>query len=159
MQERRLTIRRQNDHALLQHLRELEARLAENAGKKELKRKRRHVIRHTCKVTIEMLIGHAGGYSNDWDYDALAIPGRILDLSTEGAQLFTKQRFETGQHLRLAIELRNGKQVHTPADIRWVRDLPEKGGFCSGVAFKELVKEDRKSVEAFLRELDASAGF
>jgi hypothetical protein len=147
------------DHALQARMHELEAQHTEYAGKKEHKRKRRHVIRHTCKVKIQMLIGHAAGYSNDWDFDAVAIPGRILDLNIDGAQLFTKQRLETGQNLRLAIELRVGQQIHTPANIRWVRDLPEKGGFCSGVAFKGLVDADRKAVTAFLQELEASAGF
>ncbi len=159
MQERRKALRRESDKALIDRVRELETRFAEFAEKKECKRKRRHVIRHTCKVKIQMLIGHAAGYSNDWDFDAVAIPGRLLDLNTDGAQLFTKQRFETGQHLRLTIELRDGARIHAPADIRWVRDLPEKGGFCSGVAFKGLANADRKAVTAFLRELDASAGF
>ena len=159
MQERRKALRRQNDTALVARVRELEMRFAEYAEKKECKRKRRHVIRHTCKIRIQILIGHAAGYSNDWGFDTMGIPGRLLDLNTDGAQLFTKQRLETGQRLRLTIELRNGTAIHTPADIRWVRDLPVKGGFCSGVAFQGLASADRKTVTAFLRELEASAGF
>lgn len=159
MQERRKTLRRQADNAVKERVRELEAQIVELGGRKELRRKRRHVIRHTCQVRIQMLIGHAAGYSNDWDFDAVAIPGRLLDLNTDGAQLFTKQRLETGQHLRLAIKLRNGQEIHMPADIRWVRHLPEKGGFCAGVAFNGLADADSRIVTAFLQELDASAGF
>ncbi|MDQ1256868.1 MAG: PilZ protein [Candidatus Hydrogenedentes bacterium] len=105
-----------------------------------------------------MLISHSSGYSETWTVDAIRIEGRVLDLSGGGASLFTKQSFETGQELRLTIKMREGEKISTNAVVRWVKAVPDKGAFASGVQFKEVSKSDAERIEAFLKYLDKSAG-
>ena len=161
MQERRETVRRQADRELLQRLQGQAQTSTDDrraAEGKEAQRTRRRTIRHTCKVAIEMLIGYSAGNSDDWSVDAVKVGGRILDLSPDGASLFTKQPLETGQELRLAIELRDASKISTNAVVRWVKAIPEKGGYASGVQFGEVTRKDRKRITKFLDELDATAG-
>ena len=124
----------------------------------EAAHKRRHTIRHNCTVGIEMLIGHASGYSDVWSVDSFKIKGRMLDLSTGGASLFTRQKFDTGQELRLAIQLRDGSQINTKGTVRWVKEIPQKDGHASGIQFVHVTESDQKKISKFLDEIDASAG-
>ena len=158
MQERRQGVRRQSDMAWANKLRDLEAQVVTLTKNKEQKRKRRHVIRHACKIKMQMLIGVAGGFSNDWDFDSIGVPGKLLDLSADGAQIFTRQRMETGQKLRIAIELRNGQTFHTPAEVRWVKEISEKNGFGSGLQFGKLEPQSFKMLALFLNEVETTAG-
>ena len=129
------------------------------AGNQELERQRRRTIRHNCEVSIEMLIGYSSGYSDDWSVDSVKVKGKILDLSSGGASLFTGHRFETGQELRLMIRLRDKTEISAHAKVRWVKDMVEKNGFVSGVQFTKLGEKDQAKVSKFLAELDATAGF
>ncbi|MBN2308106.1 MAG: PilZ domain-containing protein [Candidatus Hydrogenedentes bacterium] len=159
-QDRRRIVRRTADKELLQRMQQLKA-LADRRGefgRKDAERVRRRTIRHTCKVGIQMEIGYAGGGSDTWTVDAVDLKGRLLDLSHEGASVFTRQPLETGQQLRLAVELRDGSAFHTKAAVRWVKAIPEKNGSASGVQFLHLTKKDQKALDAFLSELDVTAG-
>jgi len=160
MQERRKSARRRADKELLDRVRQLEA-MAERRGApegKELQRARRRAIRHTCKVDIDMLIGHAAGFSDEWSVDAIKIEGRLLDLSPGGASLLTRQQFGIGDELLLAIQLRDGSLINTRATVRWVKSVPEKGAYASGVQFGHVSDKDHANIEKFLKELDATAG-
>jgi len=155
MEERRKTIRRESDRQLMEKITRLQK--AGDGGKAE-RRKRRHAIRHTCNVTIEVLIGHAAGNSEEWSVDGLKIAGRLLDLSADGASLFTKHNLETGQELRLAIDLHGKSTINTMATVRWLKAIPEKGGYASGTQFGHVSDKDRKALTKFLEELDRTAG-
>jgi hypothetical protein len=159
VEERRKIVRRSADRELRAQLERI-SRLPDQRGDagKEERRKRRHAIRHTCQVKIEMLIGKAGGFSNDWLVDAVDIRGRLLDLSADGASLFTKQPLETGQELRLAVGLLDSLCIHTGATVRWVKALPDKDGYASGAQFNHLPKEDQQRLNSFLAELETTAG-
>ena len=126
-------------------------------GKAE-RRKRRHVIRHTCQVNIEMVIGHRAATASDWSVDAIKVRGKLLDLSNDGASLYTKQPLETGQELRLAIALNEEFTLHTTGTVRWVKDLPEKKAYASGAQFGPITDADRRTLEKFLKEIDTTAG-
>lgn len=160
LQERRKLVRRKADKELWQRICELEAIVDRRTvgASKDAKRNRRRAIRHNCKVGIQMLIGHAAGGSDDWSVDAIKIKGRLLDLSTGGASLFTKERMDTGQELRLAIELPDGPVVQTTAVVRWVKHVAEKGGYASGVQFGHVPGKEQKHIAKFLDELDATLG-
>lgn len=129
------------------------------AGNPEAERQRRRTLRHNCEVSIEMLIGYSSGFSDDWSVDSVKVKGKILDLSSGGASLFTGHRFETGQELRLQIRLRDKTEISARAKVRWVKDMVEKNGFVSGVQFTKLGEKDQLKVSSFLAELDATAGF
>lgn len=153
-------MRRQSDVALMNRVRQLEAMAdrRHEGGAKEAERQRRRAIRHTCKVAIERLLGHAAGVSEDWSVDAIRIKGKLLDLSLEGASIFTQDAMDTGQQLRLMIELRDRTRINTAADVRWVKAIPEKGGYASGVHFKHVDPPQRKRLAKFLNHLDDTAG-
>ncbi len=157
MQERRKKVRRRADQELLYKLKELQEKVDRRSGG-EAEKKRRRAIRHNCKVSIKMAIGHAAGFSDEWSVDAVKVEGRVLDLSAGGASLFTKQAFDTGQELRLTIKLRDGSKIATNATVRWVKAVPEKGAYASGVQFAEVPDKDRRKIDHFLQELDATAG-
>lgn len=128
------------------------------ATDKAARRKRRHIVRHQCKIDIGMVIGHAPGNSNDWTIDTIKVQGVLLDLSAEGASIFTKQRFDTGQQLRLAIKLRSRTEINADATVCWLKAVPEKGGFASGVKFASLSAKEEKTLAKFLKKLEATAG-
>jgi len=157
-EERRRTVRRQADRDLQQQVERLLSLIERRGGDEAKGRQRRRIIRHNCKVGIEMLIGRAVGFSNDWSVDAVKVRGRVLDLSPGGASLYTKQPFETGQQLRLAVTLPEGGALNTHATVRWVKAMPERKAYASGVQFTHVSDADRKLVEEFLAELDATAG-
>jgi c-di-GMP-binding flagellar brake protein YcgR len=162
MEERRKAVRRVADRELQQKAQQLQAmadrRALSSAEQEAAEKRKRHAIRHNCKVAIKMLIGHAAGSSDSWSVDAIKVDGRVLDLSAGGASLFTKQPFETGQELRLTIQLRDGSKINTNALIRWIKSIPQKGGYASGVQFVEVSEKDRRAISKFLVELSETSG-
>lgn len=160
MDERRAVVRRQADRHILQRVKRLQELVDRRSHfeDEDLQRKRRRAIRHNCRVSIRMLIGHAAGPSDQWSVDALKVDGRVLDLSAEGASLLTKQAFEAGQELRITIRLRDESQITTAAMVRWVKAVPEKGAYASGVQFVQVTSKDQGRIEQFLKELDNTAG-
>ncbi len=164
MEEKRKLIRRQADRELLKRANDLQT-LMERRGESPDAPKsesaghaRRLVIRHNCKVAIAVKVGVSSGYADTWDVASVRVKGRILDLSAGGASLFTEQRFETGQELELMIRLRDGEDIHATGAVRWVKMVPQKGGYASGVEFSQMPDKDRKLVARFLAELEKSAG-
>lgn len=160
MQERRKHIRREADRKLLQRMHDNEAAWGRRAGDSghEARRQRRRVIRHNCSVEIQMEIGLATGNSDEWSVDAVAIKGRLLDLSHDGASLFTKQPLDMGQRLRLAIHTPNSKPLYTSGTIRWTKSVPDKGGYAAGVQFVQLEAKDRRRLDKYLTGLDRTIG-
>lgn len=120
---------------------------------KELQRERRRTIRHKVKVRIEMVIRYA--IAGVWSQSALAVKGRVLDLSTDGCRLFTKKQFDEGQELRLTIYMPWQPKVVSQAIVRWCKALPEKEGYASGVSFKRLPEKDLKVIAKFLDRLES----
>jgi c-di-GMP-binding flagellar brake protein YcgR len=160
VQERRNTIRRQADRDLLRKVEALQELIDRRgvSADKELERTRRHIIRHNCKVSIVMPIAHVAAFQDTWSLDSIQIKGRILDLSGGGASLFTEQEFQTGQELQLTIRLRDGSDIHAKGSVRWVKAIPEKQAYASGVQFLTVADKDLAKVRKFLEELDATAG-
>jgi c-di-GMP-binding flagellar brake protein YcgR len=129
-----------------------------SAADKELARARRRAIRHNCKVGINMLMKHRQGGGDTWSTDTFAVEGRILDLSVEGASLYTKNPFETHQELQLSILLEDKTSIQAQAVVRWVKAAQQKGGYTSGVSFTKVSSKDQKKVAKFLRVLDQTFG-
>lgn len=158
-QERRKSVRRQNDRDLREELQSLRKLASEkSAQSKETERARRRSIRHSCQVRIDQVFGYSTGGADAWNEESVRLKGRLLDLSAGGASLFTKERLETGHELRLAIELRDGARIHTAAEVRWVKNVPEKGGYASGVKFRRVSDSDAKLLRNFMNELDETMG-
>lgn len=162
MQERRKAVRRKADQELLQRIQDLERQIMRSAevqdASKLVERSRRHAIRHTCKVGIELVLRHSSGHSGEWETDTVRVKGKLLDLSIGGASLFTREAIEIGWEVRLAIELRDKSLIHVAGEVRWAKALPEKGGHASGVRFSHIDPKDRRTMAAFFEHLDATAG-
>ena len=122
---------------------------------KDPKRERRRTIRHKVRVRIEMLVRVRFGASDDWSTNAVEIKGRLLDLSADGAMLYTRQSFERGQELRLTIFIPDEPRVKTKAVVRWCKFIPDKEGHASGVKFAGVSEEALDIVTTFLKKLDA----
>jgi c-di-GMP-binding flagellar brake protein YcgR len=159
--ERRSFIRRQADAALIRRVRELETTVDRRGESHhdEAGHARRHVIRHNCSVDISMPVRYSSGNSDTWNVDRVKVSGRMLDLSHGGAALFTKDPYDPGQELYLAIRLheRTGA-IEAHAVVRWVKVVPKKGGYAVGVQFAQVSSGDQKKIADFLADLDATVG-
>lgn len=157
-------MRRQADRDLLQHYQALQERLqqlesmASAEENRELRHKRRRTIRHLCHVKIGLPVGFRSDRDDMWTVEQLPIKGRLLDLSAEGCALFTHQSFDIGQNINLNIEVSGGRHIKATGMVRWTKQLPEKGGFASGVQFNKMGADDQKVLHYFLDELDRTIG-
>ena len=160
MEERRSLLRRQSDRDLLQKvsLVPFPAERRSASGGDDAKRQRRRAVRHNCRVGIRMSIRHSAGRSDTWSEDSIRIEGRLLDLSPDGASLFTKNPFETGQELKLVIKLHDKTKISGTAVVRWVKSIPDKKGYASGVCLMDVSAKDKKHIIKFLDKLDATLG-
>lgn len=159
MNERRRIVRRQADRDLLLRLQHEHAHVHHGEhGSDESRRLRRHAIRHHCQVVIRLQMGYSSGSLDTWSVDAVKIKGRILDLSKGGASLFTGESFQTGQELLLTIILEDSTEITAKAVVRWVKSVPEKRGYASGVQFSHVSPTDTLRIEKFLEQLDATLG-
>ena len=161
MQERRRVMRRQSDRELYQRIQDLEMavdRRGSHQRSDEAEHNRRRTIRHDCQVAIEMLMRYSAGGLDTWNVETMKIKGRLLDLSHGGASLFTGQRFEIGQELRLMIRLHDRTDIHSSGKVRWVKDVPQKNGYMSGVQFDSISKDDVQKLGKYLKQLDETFG-
>ena len=157
MIERRKVVRRQADQDLREKAEGPRDR-RHDPETKEYRHKRRRAVRHNCQARIALLIGESPGWSDTWQVAEHPIKGRILDLSAEGASVFSPQQIDIGQELSLVIQLRRGGEIRTRGVVRWTRAVPQHRGFASGLEFTEIAAKDRERVAAFLQELDATIG-
>lgn len=116
------------------------------------RRERRRAIRHRCKVYVGMTIQICLG--ENWSQDFLEVKGRLLDLSTGGAKVFTKECFEKGLQLRLRILMPGQSEVPVEGRVCWNKPIPAKNGFATGVKFRQLADESACAIDAFLATLD-----
>ncbi len=158
MMERRKMVRRQADRDLLRRLQIIQGESDRRGAGHDVEHARRRAIRHNCAVAIKLSIGYSTGSSDVWDVASFTIKGRVLDLSLTGASLFTEHKLELGQELQLAIKLRDGSEIHTHALVRWVKFVPEKNAYSSGVQFVHVADKDVAKIRKFLGEMDASLG-
>jgi len=160
VEDRRRAIRRQADRDLFDRVHYLESLVQQEDGpdREEVRRKRRHAVRHNCQVSIKMLVGHSAGTSDLVNIDHVSVKGRLLDLSTDGALLFTKEPFGTGQELQLEMRLDKKRELQCGALVRWVKAVPEKDGFASGVRLVEVPARAQQQLDHFLEKLAQSLG-
>ena len=159
MEERRKELRREADRELVDAAIRMEEQLdRRSSGEgKEAKRNRRRAIRHNCSVIIKVLPSGAGA-SDSWQSPEPDLLGRVLDLSTDGASVFTSKPFDAGQNLGLQIKTREGVTLKGKGQVRWVKSVPEKRGFATGVQFEDLSEAESDAINEFLASLDATAG-
>jgi len=157
MQERRKWIRRQADRDLSENVHASRGAVEQEA-EKTARHRRRRVIRHHCQVRIRMKIQYSSGRSDTWSGAEHPIAGRLLDLSETGCSIFTKERLEMGQELLLGLVLPDSKPIEVSGVVRWVKEVPDKGGCAHGAEFSGLTAAGRKAIEAFLKHLDETVG-
>lgn len=153
--DRRKHLRRKDDRDLV--LEALERRKAKSAPEGR-ERKLRRAIRHNCVADLDYEVAEKRGDSEEWEVSTYKINGRVLDLSAEGAALFTKQPLSMGQVASLCIHLYDGRKIQTQAEVRWTKRKEKKGGYATGVQFVQISEEDEKLIEEFIAELDETLG-
>lgn len=163
MQERRKTIRRQADREVLARPNTASdpASGQDPRGEvwsKEFRHKRRHAIRHNCTVHISLEIKYRTGAMDTWNTEQHPVKGRLLDLSGEGASLFTAQPLEIGQGISLLIGLQDSRQIRAKGAVRWTKGIEKRSGFASGVQFTQISGQDRQAVQDYVKELDETIG-
>jgi len=156
-QERRKLVRRASDRELinqLQHLRELSA----GDANRDNRHKRRRAIRHTCTVKISVQVGVQHGRVGDWAMTDHPVAGRLLDLSADGCQLFTRDLLDMGTQMNLLITLQTGEDIRAVGMVRWTKAVPEKKGYALGVEFTRADHDAQARIGAFLELLDRTGG-
>lgn len=153
--ERRQQLRRREDRRLYREA--LERRKAESSSGGH-DRKLRRAIRHNCVADLDYEIVEQRGDSEEWTATRYKINGRVLDLSAEGAAIFTKQPLSMGQVSNLHINTYDGQKIAAKAEVRWTKHKDRKGGYATGLKFVEITDSNRTLIKAFLQELDDTLG-
>lgn len=156
-EERRKYYRRESDRVLRSQLHHAREQAAGEISR-ELRHKRRRAIRHTCEVKLSIPMGHKDAHSNDWTMSNQALAGRLLDLSVEGCQVFTRNHLEIGAVMNLQIILESREDIKAVGMVRWTKAVPEKGGFALGVQFTRAESHAQELIRAYLARLDENLG-
>ncbi|MFP4501030.1 MAG: PilZ domain-containing protein [Candidatus Hydrogenedentota bacterium] len=165
-EDKRKTVRRRADREMIARLHAIEAGEGPGQGQtqrqadmsREQRHKRRRAIRHECKVRIALEIVHSAGHLDTWDADTYHMKGRVLDLSIDGASLFTRETLSIGQRVGLTINLGAHETFQVRGHVRWTKAVSKKEGYASGVQFDQITTKDRERVLRFLHELDETIG-
>lgn len=157
MEERRKFSRRASDRALLSQVRDLHSQV-DGEVNRELRQKRRRAIRHTCTVKISIQMGHRTAASDSWNMTDHPVAGRLLDLSTDGCQLYTRDLLDIGSQLNLLITLQSGEEIRAVGVVKWNKAVPEKNGYGLGVQFTRADHEAQTRIQEFITYLDQTGG-
>ena len=157
-EERRKTLRRESDQRLWAEVQHLRESAKDSRADKETRSKRRRAIRRNCTVGIALILEHQYGNNDTWNVEEHPIKGKLLDLSHDGASLFTGQQLDIGQPLSLRIAIDRKSPIAAQAIVRWSKSIPEKHGYASGVQFSTMEEKDRKRLIKFLQAMDATVG-
>ena len=158
MQEKRITLRRESDRRLWAEVQERRNAQSGNSADKETRSQRRRAIRRNCSVRIAICFEQQSGNSDTWHAHEYNIKGKLLDLSEEGTSLFTAQQLDIAQKLSIQIVIDKKIPIAALAQVRWSKSIPEKGGFASGVKFHDVKSNDKKQLNKFLKQMDATVG-
>ena len=156
-EERRKFVRRASDRDLWNQLQQAREQASGDANR-ELRHKRRRAIRHSCKVQVSIPMGHKDAHSRDWSMSAQPISGRLLDLSIDGCQVFSRHNLEIGAMLNLLITFEEGEDIKAVGVVRWTKIVQEKQGFALGVQFTRAENHAQAQIQAFLTKLDRTSG-
>ncbi len=156
-EERRKFVRRASDRNLMSQLSHAREQAAGEINR-ELRHKRRRAIRHTCQVQLSIPMGHKDAHSNDWKMTGQNIAGRLLDLSIDGCQVFTRNPFDIGAVMNLLVTLETSGEIKAVGVVRWTKVVPEKNGFALGIQFTRAEHQAQEQIDAFLKRLDETVG-
>jgi hypothetical protein len=157
MIERRKLLRRASDRQLMSQVTTLRGQM-DGEVNRDLRQKRRRAIRHTCTVKISIQMGYASGASGNWNMTDHHVAGRLLDLSAEGCQLYTRDLLDIGAQLNLLITLQTGEEIKAVGVVRWNKAIPEKNGYGLGVQFTRAERDAQSSIQTYLDYLDRTGG-
>lgn len=156
-QERRKFFRRASDRDLINQIRHLREQMDGDVNK-ELRHKRRRAIRHTCTVKINIQVGVQSARNDDWSTTDHPVAGRLLDLSADGCQLFTRDLLDIGSQMSLLITLQTGEDIRAVGVVRWNKAVPEKKGYALGAQFTRADPDAQERISTFLAHLDRTGG-
>lgn len=86
------------------------------------------------------------------------IKGRLLDLSTDGCQVFTRDGFDIGAVMNVLVVIETNVEIKAVGIVRWTKSVPEKKGFALGVQFTRAEADAQSNIQAFLDRLDKTIG-
>lgn len=174
LEERRKRVRRKADRELLELIEKKTGRKPDELVRQ---RKRRQVIRHTCKAlfvldrldTFDM--GSQGPREDSqqaFDLEPSQFLGitemaqdpktRILDLSEGGASVFTSQNARVGQRGWLQIRVFDGSAIESKVEVRWIKPKETMNGYVLGIKFRQMDSDNRERLKKYIQELDDSLG-
>jgi c-di-GMP-binding flagellar brake protein YcgR len=157
VEERRKLLRRASDRQLTSQVQNFQGQVDGDVNR-EMRQKRRRAIRHTCTVKISIQMGYSSGSSGNWNMTDHHVAGRLLDLSAEGCQLYTRDLLDIGAQMNLLISLQTGEEIKAVGVVRWNKAIPEKGGYGLGVQFTRADHDAQSHIQSYLDYLDQTGG-
>jgi len=157
IEDRRKFTRRASDRQMHSQLEHLKGQF-EGEANREMRQKRRRAIRHTCTVAISVQVGHRHAQTAAWNMTDHPVAGRLLDLSAEGCQLYTRELLDIGSQMSLLITLQTGEEIKAIGVVRWNKAVPEKKGYALGVQFTRADDNAQARIQAFIEFLDQTGG-
>lgn len=154
-EDRRKEFRRESDRQLVMEA--LERRKVDSNSKGH-RRKLRRAIRHNCTVELDYEVVQQSEDSDTWKPTRHKLAGRMLDLSAEGAAVFTAHPLAMGQVSGLQIKVYDGRIIEANAEVRWIQRKEKKNGYIAGMKFVNLTSESKAAIDGFLQELDETLG-
>lgn len=155
--EKRKQLRRESDRQLWSELQQFRKANAQ-VESKEIRSQRRRAIRRNCTVGIALCFQQQFGDTDTWNPQEHPIKRKLLDLSDNGASLFTGQQMEIGQHVSLRISIDRKAPIATQGQVLWSKAIPDKNAYASGVQFEGLGASDQKRLLKFLSKMEKSLG-
>lgn len=119
------------------------------------RRLRRRAIRHRSKVLLDRKDGGCKHLSNPRIGINHSTPARLIELSTQGAAVFTKAPLCMGESLALTLTLGAGDPLREVGEVIGRKKVEKHGGYLAKLKFLRPNPEHAEAVDSFLIEIDS----
>ena len=120
-----------------------------------LKRLRRRAIRHRSQVLLDR---KDGGYKHPSNLRIgvnHSIPARLIELSTQGAAVFTKAPLYMGESLALTMSLGGGDPLREVGEVIARKKVAKHGGYLAKLKFLRPNPKHVETVDRFLLDIES----
>lgn len=120
------------------------------------KRLRQRAIRRRSKVVLDRKGGGCEDLSDPRIHENPSTPAKLLELSREGAAVFTKAPLCMGETLALILTLGKGDSLRAIAEVIGGKKVEKHGGYMAKFNFLCPNPEQVETIDCFLVEIDSA---
>lgn len=119
------------------------------------KRLRRRAIRRRSKVLLDRKDGGREHLAGARIGVNRSTPAKLIELSTQGAAVFTKAPLCMGESLALTLTLGAGDPLREVGEVVGRKKVEKHGGYLAKLKFLRPNPEHVEAVDSFLIEIDS----